>query len=164
MTDEQKPNNNPTYKSRAVLQAENDELKVDMAAIMERLSALESQKPSEQPMVQQIVEALKEDRATERSARLERELKEAYAQIEHLQRPATPTAGIPYSGWAQAKEDLWDGKLIRKGPSENGPGEYFQISLPDYWPGCPFTPVVLLERRNPDGSMVFAPHPDFSSH
>ena len=162
MTDE-KPNNNPTYKSRAVLQAENDELKAGMAAIMDRLAALEANKPASEPLVDQIVTALKQDREVTNSARLERELKDAYAQIEHLQRPATPTAGVPYSGWAQAKEDLWDGKLIRKGPSENGPGEYFQISLPDYWPGCPFTPVVL-KQQNPDGSLVFAPHPDFSSH
>ncbi len=142
------------YKSRKMLQEELDAKNVQFSELMARIAALES-KPD-------MATALKEDREAALSAKLQRELDEARAQIEHLKRPNSPSSGVPYSGWAQAKEDLWDGKLIRRGPSAEGPGEYFEISLPDYWPGCPFTPVI--RHTNKDGSAYFTPHPDFASH
>jgi hypothetical protein len=167
MTDEtQDPQpNTPGYKSRRMLQAENDELKTGLAALMERVNALESKPSGGTVTVDGLVAALKQDRESALSARLQQELDAARAQIEDLQRPATPTSpGIPYTGWVQATEDCWfPVGGYRKGPSAEGPGEFFEISMPDYWPGCPFKPMKL-EKVNADGSRVFVPHPDFASH
>lgn len=149
----------PGYKSRRILADELARSQAGYAGLLARLEALEAAKSDPTAA---MVEALRQERETVLSARLQRELDEAKKQIEHLKRPETPSNGVPYSGWVQAKEDLWDGRLIRKGPSSEGPGEYFEISLPDYWPGCPFTPVVRHQAQ--DGSAYFTPHPDFKSH
>jgi hypothetical protein len=156
--------NTPGYKSRKMLAAENEDLKSGLAALMSRIEALES-KPAEGVTVDGLVAALKQDREAALSSRLQQELDAARAQIEDLRRPATPTVpGVPYSGWVQAKEDCWfPVGGYKKGPSAEGPGEFFEISMPDYWPGCPFTPMKL-EKVNQDGSRVFVPHPDFASH
>lgn len=157
MTDE------PNYQTRAMLQDKLDAEKARNDALEARLAKLEAAPPTISS-AQEIISALREDRQSERSAALQRELDEAYRQIDHLKRPQTPSGpGIPYSGWAQAKEDLWDGHLVRQGPKEGKPGEVFQIELPDYWPGCPFTPVIVTGQRE-DGSYIVKPHPDFQSH
>jgi hypothetical protein len=165
MTDEvqEKPNNNPNYKSRRVLQEENDQLKAGLDALMARMAALESA-PRGTVTVDGLVDALKADRESANSARLQRELDETRAQLEDLKRPQTPTSGVPYSGWVQAKEDCWfplGG--YRKGPKEGQPGEIFQVDMPDYWPGCPFTPIIV-KGQDADGRYITAPHPDFQSH
>jgi hypothetical protein len=166
MTDEtQEPQpNTPGYKSRRMLAAENDELKATLVTLAARLDAIEA-KPSATVTVDGLVAALKEDRENALSARLQRELDETRAQLADLRLPQTPTVpGVPYTGWVQATADCWfPMQGYRKGPSQDGPGEYFEISMPDYWPGCPFTPVKL-EKVNSDGSRVFVPHPDFASH
>lgn len=126
----------------------------------QRLAALEAKPAS----TQDIVQALREDRETERSAALQRELNEAYRQIDHLKLPQTPTGpGIPYKGWVIAKEDSWDMTGYHLGPKEGRPGEVFRVDMPDYWPGCPFTPVIITGTRE-DQSPITAPHPDFQSH
>lgn len=168
MTDEtQEPKDNG-YKSRKMLAQENDQLKAGLAEMMARLEKLEARPSTDQ--TQAIVAALREDRDTAKSARLEQELIEARKQLDAFKRPESPTApGIPYSGWAQAKETLWDGKMLRRGPADPynpypGVGEVFEISLPDYWPGCPFTPVIVKGQDPGTGRYIVAPHPDFASH
>jgi len=153
----------PGYKTRAMLQEELDAKNAAFADLMARVEALEA-KPAVVTSVDAIVEALKQDRETVLSARLQRELDEANRQIEHLQRPQSPTEGIPYSGYVQAKEDCWfPDQGYRRGPKDGEPGEVFQITMPDYWPGCPFTPVEII-GRDPSGRYVVKPHPDFASH
>ena len=112
---------------------------------------------------------MRSDREEVLSAKLQRELDEAKKQIEHLQRPETPTSGIPYAGYVQAREDVWDGKQIWFGPNSPytkrpGRGDVFYIEMPDYWPGCPFTPVIVTGRDPTTGQEIVAPHPDFQSH
>lgn len=160
--DQDKPNNNPNYKSRRVLQEENDQLKTGLEALMARMSALEVSRGT--LTVDGIVEALKQERESALSAKLQRELDDARAQIEHLKRPETPTSGVHYSGWVQAKEDCWfPVGGVRKGPHDGIPGEVFEVDMPDYWPGCPFTPV-LVKGQDSTGQYITAPHPDFKSH
>ena len=92
------------------------------------------------------------------------ELRSSSEQIDHLKLPQTPTGpGIHYKGWVQAKEDSWDMTGYHFGPKEGKPGEVFQVDMPDYWPGCPFTPVIIKGTRE-DGLPITAPHPDFLSH
>lgn len=160
--------NAPGYKSRKMLAAENDELKAGLAALMSRVNALESAKPA--PLVDQIVTALKTDRGDARQALLERELREAQEQIAHLQRPETPTVGIPYKGPVQAKADCWDPvNGLKFGPDSpqaprRGFGDVFYVDMPDYWPGCPFVPVIIKGTDQGTGLPIVEPHPDFQSH
>lgn len=147
--------------TRKQLQEQLDAERTRNDAIMARLEALEASKPSS---ADDIVKALREDRESERSAALQRELTDAYAQIDHLKRPQTPTGpGIMYRGWVQAKEDSWDMTGYHFGPKEGKPGDVFQVDMKDYWPGCPFTPVIIKGTRE-DGLPIVAPHPDFQSH
>jgi len=129
-------------------------------AMEARMAKLEAAKPLS---TDDIVSALREEREASRSASLQRELDEAYKQIDHLKRPETPTSGTPYKGWVQAKEDSWDMTGYHWGPKEGKPGEVFRVDMPDYWPGCPFTPVLITGTRE-DGQPITAPHPDFQSH
>jgi hypothetical protein len=166
MTDEVQEPGTPGYKSRKMLAAENDELKAGLADLMARLEKLESRPAGD---TQAIVDAIRQDRDTQTSARLQRELDEARKQLDAFKRPETPTSGVPYSGWAQATETLWDGKMIRRGPSDPynptpGTGEVFQISLPDYWPGCPFVPVIVKGQDPGTGRYIVEPHPDYARH
>jgi hypothetical protein len=161
MTEEvEQQQNNPGYKSRKMLADELEAEKAKFFALMARIEALEA-KPSE-PLVGQIVEALRTERLDARSAALERELREAHAQIQDLQRPETPTSGVPYTGLVQATQDCWDLNGYHYGPKEGKPGDVFTVSMPDYWPGCPFVPVIA--HKNPDGSPYYLVHPDFQSH
>jgi hypothetical protein len=126
--------------TRRQLQEQLDSEKSRNDALEARLAALETARPSS---AQEIVQALREDREQARSVTLEKELREAYVQIDHLKRPQTPEGpGIAYKGWVQAKEDSWDMTGYHYGPKEGKPGEVFQVDMPDYWPGCPFTPVL----------------------
>jgi hypothetical protein len=147
--------------TRKQLQEQLDAERVRNDAIMARLEALESSKGG---TVDDLVKALREDRESAKSAALQKELNDAYAQIDHLKLPQTPTGpGIHYKGWVQAKEDSWDMTGYHFGPKEGKPGEVFQVDMPDYWPGCPFTPVIIKGTRE-DGLPITAPHPDFLSH
>lgn len=131
-------------------------------AIMARLEALETAKAS---TANEIVQALREDREVQESAALKRELAEAYRQIDHLQRPQTPDGpGIPYHGWVLAKEDSWDKTGYHFGPKDGKPGDVFMVDMPDYWPGCPFIPVIVTGTKEDGISPIVAPHPDFQSH
>lgn len=155
--------NNPNYKSRKVLQEENDSLKANFAALMARIEALESA-PRGATSVDDLVSALATDRENANSARLQRELNETRAQLQDLRRPTTPTEGMPYKGWVQAKEDCWfPVGGVRKGPHDGAPGEIFEVDMPDYWPGCPFTPIIV-KGKDTSGQFITAPHPDFLSH
>jgi len=146
--------------TRRQLQEQLDAERARNDAMEARLAALEAKPAS----AQDIVSAIREDRESERSAALERELTEARRQIEHLQRPQTPEGpGMPYNGWVQAKEDSWDSTGYHFGPKDGKPGDVFRVNMPDYWPGCPFTPVVISGTKE-DGSPITAPHPDFQSH
>lgn len=141
----------------------HDSLEAERArndALEARLAALEAKPTS----TQDIVAAIREDREQATNARLQLELNEAYKQIDHLKRPDTPSGpGIPYRGWVQAKEDSWDMTGYHYGPKEGKPGEVFRVDMPDYWPGCPFTPVIVTGTRE-DGLPIVAPNPDFQSH
>jgi len=150
----------PGYKSRRMLSEENDQLRTGIADMMARLEKLESSKSDPAAA---LLEALNKHSETQLSARLQRELDETRKQIEDLRRPQTPNCGVPYCGWVQAKEDSWDLGGYRHGPKEGRPGEVFQVDMPDYWPGCPFTPVIITGTRE-DGLPKVEPHPDFQSH
>lgn len=129
-------------------------------ALEARLAALEAKPAS----TQDLVAAIREDREAVTGAALKRELAAAYEQIEHLKRPQTPEGpGVAYKGWVQAKEDSWDMSGYHYGPKEGKPGDVFQVDMPDYWPGCPFTPVIIKGTRE-DGLPITAPHPEFQSH
>lgn len=165
MENEQEPvkNNNPNYKTRRQLQEELLASETKFSELMARVAALESAK-APASSTQEIISALREDRETEQSAKLKRELDAAYREIEHLRRPETPTGpGIRYKGWVQAKEDSWDMTGYHHGPKDGKPGEVFMVDMPDYWPGCPFTPV-LVTGSSESGLPIVAPHPEFQSH
>src|SRR5271154_1919632 len=128
MSDEPVKNNNPNYETRRQLQEKLLAEQAKYAALESRLAALET-RPN-----QDIKTAIREDREEARSAALERELKAAYDQIEHLNRPQTPTGpGVHYKGWVQAKEDCWfPVGGVRHGPKDGGiPGEVFEVDMPD---------------------------------
>lgn len=147
--------------TRKQLQDQLDAERARNDAIMKRLEALETRGPSS---ADDIVKALREDRETARTEAMQRELNAAYEQIDHLKRPQTPQGpGTPYKGWVLAKEDSWDMSGYHYGPKEGKPGDVFQVDMPDYWPGCPFTPVIIKGTRE-DGLPITAPHPDFLSH
>jgi hypothetical protein len=168
VTDESQEPGTPGYKSRKMLQAELDAKDALFAELMARVEKLES-KPASSDQTQAIVDALRQDRETQKSAALQRELDEARKQLDAFRRPETPSSGVPYSGYAQARETLWDGKSLRRGPADPynptpGFGEVFHISMPDYWPGCPFTPVIFKGTDPGSGRPIVEPHPDFASH
>jgi hypothetical protein len=140
----------PGYKSRKVLAEELEAEKARFSALMARIEALEAK-----PQAQAIAEAID-------SARLVRELAEARQQIEDLKRPQTPTSGVRYEGLVQATQDCWDLNGYHFGPKEGKPGDVFHVSMEDYWPGCPFVPVI--QKQAPDGTAFYSPHPDFQSH
>jgi hypothetical protein len=158
MSEEQDPTT-PGYKSRKMLAEELAQEQAKYAALLARIEALEA-KP--QDTVKALADALKEDRETAASARLQRELAEARAQIEDLKRPQTPTSGVRYEGLVQATQDCWDLNGYHFGPKEGRPGDVFHVAMEDYWPGCPFVPVI--QKHAPDGSVFYSPHPDFQSH
>jgi hypothetical protein len=164
-----KPNNNPNYKSRRVLADENAQLKEGLAKLMSRIDALEA-KPSAAVDTGAIVAALKEDRDTTKSARLELELTEARKQLDAFKRPEAPTGYMPYTGYVMAKEDWWEKSLgYQCGPRNPqakypGQGDVCHIDTKEYWPGCPFVPVIVKETDPLTGRPIVAAHPDFASH
>ena len=148
--------------TRKQLQEQLDGERARNDALEARMAKLEAAAPVSS--VDALVAALKEDRENVRSAALERELNDAYKQIDHLKRPQTPEGpGIPYKGWVRAKEDSWDMTGYHYGPKDGNPGDVFMVDMPDYWPGCPFTPVIV-KGQDENGKYLTAPHPDFQSH
>lgn len=159
----------PGYKSRKMLATENEELKTGLAALMARIEALES-RPVDTAVSDQILSALRQDREEVLSAKLQRELDDARRQIQDLQLQETPTTGVPYKGPVQARADCWDPvNGYKHGPqspyaARPGYGDVFYVDMPDYWPGCPFVPVIIKGVDPGTGLHIVEPHPDFASH
>ncbi len=134
------------------------------------IEALEAKPAADGPMVDQIVAALRQDREEVLSAKLQRELTEARQQIQDLQLQETPTTGVPYKGPVQARADCWDPvNGLKFGPdspnaARKGYGDVFNIDMQDYWPGCPFVPVIIKGVDPGTGLLIVEPHPDFASH
>ncbi len=163
MTDEleqSKPNNNPGYKSRAVLQAELDAERAKNEGILARLAALEA-KPATAPV----------------DAGIAAQLAQAMAELERLKKPQPAPTNVTkptlYTGWVQAKEDCFYAGAYRNGPLNMGKGDVFQRNHPNgdvfqveeiaLWSDNPFVPVKV--RYSDMNEMIVEgneqPHADF---
>jgi hypothetical protein len=94
--------------------------------------------------------------------RLQRELDEARAQIKHLRPDGMPQNYVTYKGHVQATQDWWEPiGGYHFGPQPGKAGEVSYIETNEYWPGCPFVPVIVTGTRE-DGLPKVEPHPQFS--
>jgi hypothetical protein len=144
-----------------------DEVVLTRAQLAEKLAAAEA-KLASQPDIGALVaaEVAKALAARPKSddpiiERLQRELDEARAQIKHLRPDGMPQNYVQYKGHVQALQDWWEPTGgYHYGPQPGKPGDVSYIETNEYWPGCPFIPVLVTGTRE-DGLPKVEPHPQF---
>lgn len=125
-------------KALELIERQNAALKASEA----RIAALEASQPSP-AMLRELAEA--------------RSFLSSRAAPVHAQ-PTRQVTRVPYKGLVQATKNCVTDHF-HLGPSENGPGDVFEVDLPALWTDDPFVPVVLV-RMDDNGKPVTAPNPD----